>query len=274
MKLVTFINFAYADICYNLYLQLKKFSRHTDLIIFCTDENTYKSMASKNLDCDVRQYKPVVFADISDKLQRHLGNTEFAATYKRSESYSVYQFLKHDVVYQTLLENERVCLIDADLIVFEDFVDELIYWMDNENKFYHTGPAVFGFKYYLQIKTGVDPLNPQTLYHWIGREKTINTGFMYVRQSDCAFNHIQSYSKLFLPHFDHANNLDEFIMTEYFEHINDNTVDIKDQINLLSDVGVNYTYEQVLRIKPKTYHPTFTGDKIEFMKNCNQWLVE
>lgn len=274
MKLITFINFAYIDICYNLYLQLKQFSRHTDLVVFCTDENTYNSMTSKNLECDIQLYKPVLFANISDKLKHHLDNTDLAATYKRSESYSVYQFLKHDVVYQTLLNNDRVCLIDSDLIIFEDFVDELIYWMDNDNKFYHTDPATFGFKYYLQIRTGVDPLKKEHLYQWIGREKTINTGFMYVRRSDASFHHIQNYSNLFLPHFDHLNNLDEHIMTEYFRNIIENTVDIKDQINLLSDVGVNYTYEQVLRIKPKTYHPTFTGDKIEFMKNCNQWFVE
>ena len=40
MKLMTFINYAYIDITHNLYLQLKKFNRHRNLIIICTDEQT------------------------------------------------------------------------------------------------------------------------------------------------------------------------------------------------------------------------------------------
>ena len=276
MKLMTFINYAYIDITHNLYLQLKKFNRHRTLIIICTDAQTKKTLLEKiqNCECDVVQYQPLLFKEISSKYQSHLDNKDYASTYKESKSYSVYQFLKHDALYQILLENERVCLLDADMIIFEDFVDELIYWMDNDKKFYHTDPAVFGFKYYLQMRIGVDPLDKSSLYQWIGKEKTINTGFMYVRRSDSSFHHIQNYSQLFLPHFDHLNNLDEHVMTEYFRRVIDNTIDIKDQINLLSDVGVNYTYEQVLRLKPKTFHPTFTGDKIQFIKDCNQWFVE
>lgn len=274
MKLVTFINLAYTDICHNLYLQLKKFSRHTDLIIFCTDELTYKSISSKNLDCDIRKFKPMLFESISERLNPHLDNKDLAATYKSSNSYAVYQFIKHDVVFQTLLQNDRVCLLDADMIVFEDFIDELIYWTDYEGKFHHNGPALFGFKYYLQIRTATSLNHPESLYQWVGKEQIINTGFMYVRQSDITLDHINNYTKLFFPHFDALNNLDENIMTEYFRQTNLNITSIKDQLNLLSDVGVNYTHDQVLKLRPKTYHPTFTSNKIQFMKDCNQWFVE
>lgn len=274
MTLITFINHAYIDICHNLYLQLKKFSRHADLIVFCTDELTYKLMNSKNLDCKVEQFRPLLFESISDKLTHHLGNKDLAATYKRSESYSVYQFLKHDVLYQTLLTNDHICLIDADMIIFEDFVDDLMYWMKCDRKFHHKGPSLFGFKYYLQVRTGVNPNNPETLYHWVGKEQIINTGFMYVRKCEETIQHIENYTKLFFPHFDALHNLDEHIITEYFRNIDLNVTSIKDQINLLSDSGVNYTVDEILRLKPKTYHPTFTFDKIQFMKDCNQWFVE
>lgn len=276
MKIITFINHAYKDFAHNLYLQLKKFNRHRDLIIVCTDEETKVILDEqiKSCECEILKYKPVLFKEIANNYQSHLKNKDYAATYTESKSYSVYQFLKHDVLYQTLLENDRVCLLDADMIIFEDFVDELIYWMDYDCKFYHRGPSMFGFKYYLQIRLGVNLHSPETLYHWVGREQIINTGFMYVHKSDITLNHIINYTKLFLPHFDALHNLDEHIITEYFRHIDINDSSIKDQLNLLSDTGVNYTSDQVLKLKPKTYHPTFTRNKVQFMKDCNQWLID
>lgn len=49
---------------------------------------------------------------------------------------------------------------------------------------------------------------------------------------------------------------------------------ITDHINLINNVGVKYTPEQVLKLKPMTFHPTFEADKIQFIKDCNQWFVE
>lgn len=276
MKFLTFVNYAYIDMAHNLYLQLKKFNRHKDLIITCTDEETKKTLGEQiqNCECEIVQYQPLLFKEIAFNYQSHLNNKDRVATHKKNNSYAVYQFLKHDALYQSLLENERVCLLDADMIIFEDFIDELVDSMDKDHKFYHKGPAIFGFKYYLQIKLGIDLNYPNTLYQWIGREQIINTGFMYVRKSDTTLNHITTYTKLFIPHFDSTINLDEYIITEYFNSININSVSIKDQVNLLSDVGVNYTTDEVLKLKPKTYHPTFCYDKkIEFIKNCNSWLV-
>lgn len=274
MKLLTFINYAYIDIAYNLYLQLKKFNRHGDLIVVCTDDETSFKFKEKNVECDIKTYNAVLFKDIINQNKMHLYNKDHVATHKKNNSYAVYQFLKHDALYQSLLENDRVCLLDADMIIFEDFVDELVHSMDNDHKFYPKGPAIFGFKYYLQIKLGIDLNYPSTLYQWIGREQIINTGFMYVRKSDTTLNHITTYTKLFIPHFDSMINLDEYIITEYFKYIDINSVSIKDQVNLLSDVGVNYTTDQVLKLKPRTYHPTFCYDnKIQFIKDCNSWLV-
>ena len=276
MKFLTFVNYAYIDMAHNLYLQLKKFNRHKDLIITCTDEETKKTLGEQieNCQCEIVQYQPLLFKEIAFNYQSHLINKDCASTYKESKAYSVYQFFKHDALYQTLLKNERVCLLDADMIIFEDFVDDLMYWVDYDRKWYHTGPALFGFKYYLQTRLSVNLSHPDSLYHWAGREQTINTGFMYVRSSDISLNHINTYTKLFLPHFEALHNLDEHIITEYFRYIDINSTSIKDQLNLLSDVGVYYRPDEVLKLKPKTYHPTFCYDrKIQFIKDCNSWLV-
>jgi hypothetical protein len=40
MKIITFINDDYIDLAYNLYLQLERFNRHRDFIVFCSDEET------------------------------------------------------------------------------------------------------------------------------------------------------------------------------------------------------------------------------------------
>lgn len=274
MKLITFINYAYADIGYNLYLQLKKFNRHKDLIIFCTDDETHVKLSERKPDCKIETYKPLLFKDVFDENKIHLENKAMGATHNKSVSYTIYQFLKQDCFYQTLLENERVCLLDADVIIFEDFVDELIFWMDNPRRFMYESPSDIGLKYYLSIRIGVDFNSPETLHHWIGKENIVNAGFMYARKSESSLKHIKNYCKLFIPHFGYLNNLDEYIMTEYYRNIIDNITSINDQINLVSNTGAIYTSEQVLKIKPMTFHPTFTPDKIQFMKECDQWFVE
>jgi hypothetical protein len=192
----------------------------------------------------------------------------------------MYQFLKHDAFYQMLLKHDHVCLIDSDMIIFEDFVDELFYWIDNQRKFKVIDtPAYLAFKYYLQIKIGVNLEQPESLYRWIGKKQLINGGLMYANnRCYSTLNHIQNYCKLFIPHFGQLNNIDENIVTEYFGrsvlHSMDNTFAITDHINLINNVGVKYTPEQVLKLKPMTFHPTFEADKIQFIKDCNQWFVE
>lgn len=275
MKFLTFVNYAYIDIVHNLYLQLKKFNRHKDLIITCTDDETKIKLIQQiqNCECEILQYQPVLFKETLSNYQSHLSDKNYAATHLKSASYSIYQFLKHDVLYQNLIKHESVCLLDADIIVFEDFVDPLMYWMNNNKKFKYSDPTLFGFKYYLQGRICVDINKKESLYHWSGREQVINTGFLYLRINDITIKHLIDYTKLFVPHFGQINNLDEFILTEYFRNVDENITSIPDQINLVSNVGTVYSPEEVLKLKPMTFHPTFTGNKIQFMKDCKQWLL-
>ncbi len=274
MKIITFINYAYVDIAYNLYLQLKCFNRHKDFIVFCSDEETRLKFIERSHECIVTTYKPMLLQQYSNRFEHYIKNKEFAATHNKSTSYSIYQFLKHDCLYQSVLEYNEICLLDADTIIFEDFVDELLYWMNNTRRFIYGIPSEIGIKYYLNIRSGVDISKPESLYKWLGKEQIVNTGFMYVHKSENSLNHIKNYSNLFPAHFDQLYNIDEWIITEYFRNIIDNTTSISDQINLVSNAGIIYTPQQVLKIKPMTFHPTFTHDKVQFFKDCNHWLLD
>lgn len=275
MKFVTFINLAYTELCFNLYLQLREFNRHTDLIVVCTDIVTYKKICEYNLNCQIKIYKPVVFIDHINTIQSHLENTEYVSTHNQSQSYTMYQFLKHDAFYQALVEHDHVCLIDSDMIIFEDFVDELMFWVNNTRKFrvFET-PSCLAFKYYLQIKISINTFDTLNLYKWIGREQIINGGLIYANKCENVLNHIRTYCKLFVPHFGQLNNIDEVVVTEYFKNHNENTFAITDHINLINNVGVNYTPDQVLKFRPMTFHPTFEPNKVEFLKECGKWLVK
>lgn len=272
MKLITFVNYAYIPIVHNLYLQLKKINRHENLIVYCTDQETYVDLSNKLLNCEVILYKSLLFNDVINENQSHLNNKLYGGCHTQSVSFTIYQFLKQDAFYQTLLKHDRVCLFDSDIIVFEDFFDELIYWMDNTRRFMYGIPSDFGFKYYLNVKIDVNPNNKS--YSWIGKEQIINSGFIYARRCDSTLKHIEEYCKLFRPHFGQKNNIEEHVLTEYFQYVNENTTSISDQINLVSNSGTIYTPQQVLKIKPMTFHPTFTHDKIQFTKECNQWFLE
>lgn len=271
MKLITFVNYAYIPIVHNLYLQLKKINRHENLIVYCTDQETFLDL-KKKLDCEVILYKSLLYNDIIDQNSIYLNDKSHGGCHNQNISFTIYQFLKQDAFYQTLMKYDRVCLFDSDIIVFEDFFEELIYWMDNSDRFMHNGPCDFGFKYYLNITIDVNSENKS--YGWIGKEQIINSGLIYARRSNETLQHIENYCKLLRVHFGAKNNIEEHVISEYFKRIIGNTTAINDKINLVSNMGTIYTPQQVLKIKPMTFHPTFTIDKIKFMRECNQWLLE
>lgn len=273
MRLVTFINIAYVDMCHNLYCQLKRFNRHENLTIICSDQETHNELIRRNLECEIKTYTPLLFNKYIETITPHLINKEYGSTI--NQSYTIYQFLKHDAFYQTLLFNDDVCLIDSDMIILDDFIDELSFWINNDRRFHVSDePTQFAFKYYLQIKICVNVNDTINLYHWMGREQIINGGLMYARRCDTTLNHIKNYCDRFVPHFNQINNIDEMVVSDYFKTQMLNTYAITDYINLINNVGVNYTPEQVLRIRPLTFHPTFEGDKTQFIKDCNHWFVE
>ena len=261
MKLVTFINLSYADIAYNLYLQLKKVNLHKNLVIYTPSDNAIKYLEKLNIECDIQKYYPILFKDSFNDL---IWSDVHVKCAHGNNAYTTFQFIKHDCVYQLLQHNEYVCLLDADMMVFANFENHIKELFESE-KFGNDGISSFGFKYYLNINVSVDN-NSTDKYGWIGKHSMINTGFMVTYQSDYTLQTIENYSKLFTPHFGkHSGNIDEHVLTKYFSYgsHSSNICSIPDSINTLSDCGNIYTPNKIKKLSCDTFHPTFVGeDKI------------
>jgi hypothetical protein len=272
MKLITFINHAYIGIAHNLYLQLKRFNLHADLIIYTPSDIAIDDLLKLNLECEIKKYTPVLF---NDYYNSNLHSDELSKCGHGNNSYSTLQFLKHDCFYQTLEKNEYVCLLDADVLIFSNFVENLKALMYEKYKFGHCTTNLFAFKYYLNINVCVD-INSPNLYHWIGKHSMINTGFMASYQSKQSLAIIKKYCELFIPHIGkNSGNLDEHILTKYFSEQNINICSVPDYIHTLSNCGYIYTPYEIKKLKCDTFHPTFvTSDKVDFIKECGYWYVE
>lgn len=272
MKLITFINRAYVSITYNLYLQLKQFNLHKNLLIYASSDKTFDDLSKLNLKCDIKKYTPLLF---KDSYHPDLCSDNFSKCGHGDTSYTSLQFLKHDCLYQTLLDNKYVCLLDADILVFANFIENLKKVMDTKHKFGYDTTSLFGFKYYLNVNVATD-LNSSNLYGWCGKHHIINTGFMSVYYSNETFNMIEEYCNLFTPHFSkNSTNLDEHILTKYFSNKMVNVCSITDNINTLSNSGYIYTPDEIKILNCDTFHPTFANiDKVEFIKQCGRWLVD
>lgn len=273
MKLVTFINSAYVNIVYNLYLQLKRLGLHESLIIYTPSDDAINNLQKLNIECDIKKYHPVLFTHSFDQ---KIWSDEYTTCATGNNSYATFQMIKHDCLYQLLQHHEYVCLIDADMLVFSNFVDDLKDLLKCK-KFGFTDVSLFALKYYLNINICVD-MDSGAKYEWIGKYSMINTGFMCVYQSDNTFKIIENYTQLFTPHFGkHTGNIDEHILTKYFANgtADLNLCCVPDSINTLSDCGNIYTSNEVKKLKCHTFHPTFVSDdKIDFIKQCGQWFVE
>ena len=272
MKLITFINHAYISLAHNLYLQLKKFNLHNDLIIYTSSDATYKDLLKLNLECDVKKYVPLLFKDY---YQSDLCSDDLSKCGYGNNSYSTFQFLKHDCLYQTLEKHKYVCLLDTDTLIFSNFIENLKNLMEEKYKFGYCTTSMFAFKYYLNMNIGLD-INSPSLYHWIGKHSMINTGFMGSYQSDQTLKIIREYCELFIPHIGkNSGNIDEQILTKYFSEKTLNICSVPDNINTLSNCGYIYTPYEIKKLKCDTFHPTFvTSDKVDFIKECGYWLIE
>lgn len=271
MKLLTFVNLAYVDILHNLYLQLKRVGLEKDLIVYTIDDLTKEKIDSFNLECKTVVYKPSVFKDVYDP--NLFSNKLLRSGY--DILYSSLQFFKHDCVYQTLENNEYVCLIDPDMLVYSNFVDDLKSHMNCDHKFGYTSEVNFALKYYINVNIVVDTSSP-ILYEWIGRCAIINGGFMAFHHSQETFDGIKGYCSKFIPHFaKHCGNIDEHIVTNYFAYYHHHNICmIPDSINTINDCGYTYNPDQVNNLKCHTFHPTFIVDKVEYIRQCGQWFVE
>lgn len=273
MKLITFITEAYVDLAHNLYLQLEKFGLNTRLIVFCDNEHTFNLFIRKKLACEARVYVP----------RLHNFNLQTFPLVKQPDQqqpgtfhYSKIISLKQDAAYQVLLEdrnNKYVTIIDVDIIIFDNFVEDLIYYMEYPFKHdAHGQIANFALKYYLNNNR--NPLNNE----WKGKKSVVNTGFMCFHNSNYTLQHIERYYRMITQFVSTTDtyNIDETMLTYYIETSNINVVDLPDYINLCSDTTHMYQPEDIDRIKAltKTFHVTFTNNKVGFMKATNNWHVK
>jgi len=272
MKFLTFITDPYVDLAHNLYLQLEKFGLNTKLIVFCDNENTFHKFAKKNLACECRVFRPRLhnFNLITFPLsQQH--DQQFPGTFHYSKIIS----LKQDAAYQVLSEdrnNKYVTILDVDLIIFDNFVDDLIYYMEYPHKHdAHGHIANFALKYYLNNNR--NPLNNE----WKGKKSVVNTGFMCFHNSNSTLRHIEQYYRMITQFVSTTEtyNIDETMLTYYIEKSNIDVVDLPDYINICSNTAHMYQQQDIEHIKglTKTYHVTFTSDKIGFMKYTNNWYL-
>ena len=278
MKLVTFINLAYVDFAHNLYLQLKKLNIHENLIIYCLNKETLTQILSYDLNCEAKIYTPQLFKNEDLKISINENNP-----WSGTKEYTTYQFIKQDCFYQSLLNDEFVCLIDADMIVFENFIPSVENLMLNQRKFYDKEHVLFALKYYMSININMD-MSASYLYGWCGQTQIVNCGFQVGQNYDETLKCVEEYCELYKPHIGKTHhNIDEIIITNYFASnlfYSHNVgwsiprvCSIPDHINSLNNCGEIYTAEQVLNLRCKTFHPTYCHNKINFIKECNQWFL-
>ena len=272
MKFLTFITEPYVDLAHNLFLQLQKFDLHHNLIVFCDNQHTFDLFSKKNLNCDTRVYKPRL-----NNFNLHtfpLGkqsDQQFPGTFHYSKIIS----LKQDAAYQVLLEdrnNPYVTILDVDLIIFDNFVPDLIYYMNYPHKHdKYNIVANFALKYYLNNNR-----NPLT-NEWRGKKSVVNTGFMCFSNSNSTLRHIEKYYEMITQFVSTTNtfNIDETMLTHYIENTDVVVVDLPDYINICSNTSHMYKSEDIEHIKflTKTYHVTFVSDKKSFLKETNNWYV-
>jgi len=269
MKLITFINQAYVDIAHNLYIQLKNVNLHKNLTIHTVSKLAYDSVVSLKLDCEVKLYKPMLCKDLfNEDLNYDDG--------RRDVEFAIQQFLKYDCFYQEVLNHEFVCLLDADILVFEDFTNDIKILMNRTTKFESKSVSNFAFKYYLNVNIFCKDVESPKLYSWSGIHQIINSGFVVARQSDQTFNAMIDCYKHFVPHIGKSScNTEEQILTSYFADNRYDICSIPDSIHMLNDSGCIYPPEEARRLHCKTFHPTFIWkkEKVDYIKKMKMWFI-
>jgi len=276
MKFITLVNNQYSDIAHNFYIQLQKINRHRDFVIYCNNNATLNTMLSKNLDCTIELYSPKLYNQNFELI-----HTSFTDNISKpdTKNYSILNVIKHDVVYDYLTKNPQekyVLLVDTDIIIFDDFVDDLISIMDWKLSVnIDIEPLIVAVKYYLHFN--------RDLLHkiYFGKKNMINTGFMLFHNTERTLKLIRKYYS-FMSNFvldEFSMNIDELLVTNILELEHIGVSNIPDSIHMVSDVSRIYKPSDIEQLKNKTksFHLTFTIDqkisKIDFLKQSNYWFL-
>lgn len=275
MKLVTFISSSYIDMAHNFYIQLMKFDMHKDFIIYVDNANTADMLASRNLNCEYKIYKPELgYMEQHAHLLQYNENDIIKPGH--GLKYALMNHLKHDVAYQELIklpEDDILILIDTDMIIFDNFLADIKNIMLYPRKISGNYPCSFAIKYYLNSLLTVSKY--RRFDHFLGRKVLMNGGLMGFYNSPVNHNFMRHYYGL-LCSFELSNigaNSDELIVTEFLETRDINICSIPDRINILSDSGHFYTPHDMQHLKniTKSFHITYCKDKVQFLKESGYW---
>lgn len=279
MKLITFISSSYVDMAHNFYLQLKNFNLHKDFVIYTDNAFTADLLANKNLDCEYKIYKPELgMMDRYLYLLNHNENEIIRAG--GGLKYALMNHLKHDIVYQELLkipEDDIMMLIDTDIIIFDDFTQDIINLIHYPHKTARKYPCSFAIKYYLNANLVANKY--RRFDHYLGKKVLMNGGFMGFYNSPINHNFIKHYYNQ-LCSYELTNigaNSDEIILTNFLETRDINICSIPDSINILSDNGHFYQPGDIEYLKKitKTFHITYApgSTKVDFLKQSGYWFL-
>lgn len=281
MKLVTFINESYVPIVRNFDLQLKKCNIKEEFVIYCTNKPTYDLLIDSKIDREIHLSKI------------DLGTTSFSKPINKNipldvmtKQYSTINIVKHHLVYKELQENiydptrdwhngsGMFLLVDTDMILFDNFIPDLVSLIRERHKErpFQGKPANFAFKYYLNFNRKNNGIGNT------GARSIINTGFMVFNANQHStieitkeyINNLDTYVVT-----DKSANIDEFLITNFFDKNHQNIAHIPDHIHMVSCKSKIYQPDDIewLKTKTKSFHLTFTRDKIGFMKRAGHWYL-
>lgn len=253
MKICNLINHGYIDFGINLYKNLEKIKRHTDLILLCADEFTYKCVNSLNLKCEARLYKPLITTFFNDiKLPV---NELYDPCY--GDYYHYLNYIKYDAFYQILKEFKSAIYLDSDIAILDDFITDV-------EEFLKEKDFCITFENY--------PPGHES------KGNMVNGGFF-------AVNLTPEVEDFYLETLEKVNNHEKY--GEYFDmwYTTSTFRDHKDKLNwmvlpesifILNHCGFRRTVKQILNSGTKAYHPTFFSltEKVKQLQMLNCWYIE
>lgn len=276
VKLVTLINNAYVPITINFYKQILKVGIKEEFIIYCSDNITYKAMLATGIKCNIKLYDESMLYGQHLLSGNNISHNNINNTLRTNSSrYAYLQMIKHHLVLHEMTKHmDMYLLVDTDMVLFDNFLEDLqsLIRLKDKHDPFENKPAIYGLKYYLNFNRNLKTEGNS------GIRFIINTGFMLFNSNQ---GHCQKITKDYLDYLNlykctnKSANIDEFLLTNFFDNRQINVSAIPDSIHLLSNKSQVYQPNQMTELKHKTksFHLTFVQDKITFLKEANQWYV-
>jgi hypothetical protein len=137
---ITFTSDGYIDLTKNLCASIVKNKIDLDLNIFCLDNKSYVTKFSEKSN-NINFYENNTF--------QHLEKDEILR--QDSEFFGDLMYKKFELIYQSLLVFDYVIYIDGDIVIKNDFLEDIFYKFPNGPKFYSNygdiNPLMIHFNY-------------------------------------------------------------------------------------------------------------------------------